>query len=145
MPGVARTSETSGQRTTSLPDLSFSVVDGAAESHAAVPTLRFTLEVGSRNRIPIHSALLNAQVPITAAQRPYDVSEQARLVEIFGTPDRWGVTMRSLHWTQATIVLPRFDDRCTAALLVPCTYDFELVIAKYLHGLIEGEVPLDFL
>jgi hypothetical protein len=31
------------------------------------------------------------------------------------------------------------------ALPVACTYDFEVTASKYLHGVAEGDVPLDFL
>jgi hypothetical protein len=129
----------------SLPELGITVTEGAAEPHAAVPTLRFTLDVASRNGIPIRSAMLVAQIRIAAARRAYAREEQARLTELFGTPDRWGTTLRSLYWTHATIVLPPFDDRTSSALLVPCTYDFELTAAKYLHAVQDGHIPLDFL
>ncbi|HEY2378745.1 MAG TPA: DUF6084 family protein [Gemmatimonadaceae bacterium] len=136
-PGAARHS--------ALPDLAVSVIDGAVESHAAVPTLRFTLEVESRYRVPIRTAMLVAQIRIAAPRRGYDRDEQSRLAELFGGVERWGTTLRSLYWTHATFVLPPFDDRTGAALLVPCTYDFDVVAAKYLHAVQDGHIPLDFL
>lgn len=137
---VAETS----QRST-LPDLAIIVIDGSAEPYAAAPTLRFTLEIASRDGIPIRSALLVAQIRIAAARRTYGHEEQERLAELFGTPERWGTTLRSLYWTHATMVLPPFEDRTSAALLVPCTYDFELIAAKYLHAVRDEYIPLDFL
>ena len=134
-----------GSRSSTLPELGISVTDAGAEPHAAVPTLRFTLDVASRNGIAIRAAMLVAQIRIAAARRAYGGEEQTRLAELFGSPDRWATTLRSLYWTHATMVLPPFEDRTTAALLVPCTYDFELIAAKYLHGVQDGFIPLDFL
>lgn len=128
-----------------LPDLGISVTDGSAEPYAATPTLRFSLDVTSRNDVAIRSAMLVAQIRIAATRRPYAHEEQARLAELFGTPDRWGSTLRSLYWTHATMLLPPFGDRISAVLLVPCTYDFELIAAKYLHSVQDGYIPLDFL
>lgn len=141
---VVPTTSTANSPST-LPELAISVTDAGAEPHAAVPTLRFTLDVASRNGIAIRAAIIVAQIRIAAARRPYGGEEQARLAELFGSPDRWGTTLRSLYWTHATMVLPPFEDRTGAALLVPCTYDFELIAAKYLHAVQDGYIPLDFL
>lgn len=132
-------------RPSTFPDLGITVTDGSAEPYAAAPTLRFSLDVTSRNGIAIRSAMLVAQIRIAAARRMYARDEQDRLAELFGTRDRWGTTLRSLYWTHATLLLPPFDDRTSAALLVPCTYDFELIAAKYLHSVQDGNIPLDFL
>ena len=53
--------------------------------------------------------------------------------------------MRSLYWAHATVVVPPFEQRTQVALLVPCTYDCDVVSAKYLHGLEHGEIPLELL
>lgn len=133
------------ERPSAFPELAIAVTDGAPAPHAAVPTLQFTLDVASSNGIPVRSAMLVAQIRIAAARRPYSRDEQARLTELFGNPDRWGTTLRSLYWTHATVVLPPFDDRTPATLLVPCTYDFDVIAAKYLHAVQDGYIPLDFL
>src|SRR3954453_2997085 len=109
----------------SLPELTFSIVDGAAEQHAAVPTLRFTLEIESRGGVPIQSVMLTAQIRIDVTRRTHDVDTRTRLTELFGEPERWRETARSLFWTHASVVVPPFEGRTRVALLVPCTYDFE--------------------
>lgn len=126
--------------------MSFAIVDATAEPHAAVPTLRFLLAVQCEERgTSIRSLMLTSQIRIAVARRTYDAREQERLAELFGTPDRWGETLKSLYWTHATIVVPPFQERADVALLVPCTYDFDVVVAKYLSGVEHGEIPLEFL
>jgi hypothetical protein len=136
---------TAGAPAPAVPELAITVADASAEPHAAVPTLRFTLNIDTRTLVPIRAATLVAQLRIAAARRPYDREEQVRLGEVFGAPEQWRSSLRSLYWTHATMVLPPFETRTTAALLVPCTYDFDVVTAKYLHGVQSGDVPLDFL
>ncbi len=53
--------------------------------------------------------------------------------------------MRSLLWTHTTLQVPPFSESTVVDMPVACTYDFEVVAAKYLHALEEGEVPLEFL
>jgi len=57
----------------------------------------------------------------------------------------WGETLRSLLWTHATTVVPRFTDSIVADLPIPCSYDFDVAAAKYFYALEDGEVPLLFL
>jgi hypothetical protein len=129
----------------SSPDLGVTVVDVAAEPHAATPTLRFDLEIESRNGVRVRSAMITAQVRIAADRRPYDATEQARLADVFGGADQWSTALRSFYWTHATFVVPPFDERTVVGLLVPCTFDFEVVAAKYLHSVVNGVVPLELL
>ncbi|HET6551712.1 MAG TPA: DUF6084 family protein, partial [Solirubrobacter sp.] len=86
-----------------------------------------------------------AQVRIAAPRRAYDGATQARLVELFGPPEEWGRTLHSLLWTHATVMVPPFEDVTTVALPLPCTYDFEVAAAKYLHALRDGEIPLELM
>ena len=67
------------------------------------------------------------------------------MVELFGTPDRWGATLRTLLWTRTTLVVPPFTDSAEVTLPVACSYDLEANAANYLSGLQGGEVPLEFL
>jgi hypothetical protein len=141
---VARTSSALRANAAPIPDLAFAVVDAGAEPHAAVPTLRFSLSIENRSRVRVESAMLTAQIRIAAARRLYEDEEKARLAEVFGDADQWGTSLRSLYWTHATLILPRLDELRQVALLVPCTYDFDVVAAKYLNGITAGDIPLDF-
>jgi hypothetical protein len=89
--------------------------------------------------------MLQAQLRIAAPDRGYDAATQKRLRDLFGDPADWGRTLRSLLWTHATLLVPPFSGSTTVDLEVPCTYDFEVAAAKYLHALEDGEVPLQLL
>jgi hypothetical protein len=127
------------------PQLAFAVEGATALAYAAVPTLRFDLRVDSADGRPIRSVLLDVQVQIAARRRPYDEGAQARLLELFGTPERWGATLRTLPWLRTTVVVPPFHGSTVAQLDIPCSYDFEVTAARYLAALEDGEAPLELL
>jgi hypothetical protein len=122
---------------------SFSIEDGGVLPHSAVPTLRFGLRVESDEAVRALS--LGVQVRIAATQRTYSDAEEEALRELFGSPEQWGRSLQSLHWTNLTVQVPAFTGSTLVDLLVTCTYDLEVTAAKYLTGLDGGEVPLDFL
>jgi Family of unknown function (DUF6084) len=128
-----------------LPDLSFAIEDASAVDHAAVPTLSFRLRIESAGGVPIRAILLTTQIQIAARRRPYDELAQRRLAELFGTPDRWGSTLRTLSWVRETSVVPAFENSALVDLRVVCTLDLEVAASRYMHSLEDGEVPLEFL
>jgi len=128
----------------SAPELVLTVEEIAAVEHAIVPTLRFRLRVGAGGR-EVRSLALNVQVRIDATRRSYEAGDEERLLELFGPRERWGQTLRSLLWTQAAATVPLFAGETHVELLVPATYDFEVVAAKYLNALAGGDVPLELL
>ncbi|MFG2196526.1 DUF6084 family protein [Streptomyces sp. NPDC048639] len=128
-----------------IPDLVFTVTGVEPERFAAVPTLRFGLEIGRAGGGPVRSVTLTTAIRVDVARRRYDAAEQRALAELFGEPQRWGSSVRPLSWTQVTLVVPPFDKSTTVHLSVPCTYDTELAVTKYLRAVRDGDVPLDFL
>jgi hypothetical protein len=88
---------------------------------------------------------LRCQVQIEPRQRRYSPAEQARLLELFGEPPRWGETLKTVLWTQTSAMVPGFRSQTAVDLPLVCTYDFEVAAAKYFHALDEGDVPLRFL
>lgn len=128
---------------TTLPSLTFAVDSAEAVRFAAAPTVAFTLRIASDK--PVRSLALNAQIRIAPARRRYSERDQERLVELFGPPERWGETLRTFRWAQATALVSPFDERTTVELTVPCTYDLEIATAKYFYALDDGDVPLEFL
>jgi hypothetical protein len=111
----------------------------------AVPTLAFDLSVTSVRGHAIRSVLLDVQLQIAARMRAYDDEEQDALVELFGTPDRWGSTLATVPWTRVTTVLPAFEGETLAEIVVPCTYDLEVKASRYLNAVRTGTVPLELL
>ena len=128
----------------SIPDLSFAVTDAARLEHAATPTIRFALGVGSGGAA-VRSVLLDVQVRIAATRRAYGHESDDRLFELFGAREDWGTTLRSLLWTRTTLVVPAFTGATEVDLLVPCTYDLDVSATKYFDALRDGDVPLEFL
>ncbi|MGI8548613.1 MAG: DUF6084 family protein [Gemmatimonadaceae bacterium] len=128
-----------------IPSLSFAIDDAGVVQFAAVPTLRFGIRIGTEHGEAIRSVMLCVQVRIAPGQRGYDDATRARLVEVFGQREQWATTMRTLLWTQTTLTVPAFTGSTTVDLLLPCTYDFDVVATKLLHGIKDGEIPLEFL
>ena len=128
------------------PDLDFAVVGAEAPAFAAQPLLNFKLRVtNAREHTSVHSVILRSQIQITAPQRRYSPEAKARLLDVFGEPERWSTTVRALLWTHTSAVVPPFSDRITIDLPVACTYDFEVVSTKYFDALEDGDIPLAFL
>ena len=115
------------------PDPEFEVLGVDHVSRAAAPTLRFRLAVRDPSDLPVYTIALSVLITIEPAKRAYAPEERARLVELFGEPERWVST---------TDNVPRFASETEFEVQVPCTYDHEVAAAKYLGGLGDGEAPL---
>ena len=129
-----------------MPDLDFRVLGADSLPYAAGPTMLFTLNIeNSVEEERIQSIMLRTQIRIEVTRRQYDSRTEDRLLDVFGPTQRWGETLRSLLWTHTSTIVQGFDHSTVAELHVPCTYDFEVVGAKYFHALEDGDVPLLFL
>jgi Family of unknown function (DUF6084) len=129
-----------------MPDLNFKVEGAQAVPYGASPLLAFNLRVTNAGPEPaIHTVVLRAQIQIDVTRRHYTPEEQAKLQDLFGEPDRWAKTLRSLLWTHANVVVPGFAKETVLEMQVPCTFDFNVAATKYFHGLSDGDLPLNFL
>lgn len=128
-----------------MPDLDFTVLGADTVPYAVTPTIAFHLRVKTAPGQLVKGIALECQVRIDAQLRRYADDEKAALYDLFGDPPRWGQTLKSLLWTMANVNVPPFTDEVVVDLLVPCTYDFNIIAAKYFHGVREGIVPLDLL
>jgi hypothetical protein len=129
-----------------MPDLNFAVESAESVPFAAAPTLSFKLRVTStRQEEIIHTIALRAQIQIESTRRRYTDPEKAKLLDLFGEPDRWSRTLRSMLWTHASVVIPSFTGDTAVDLHIPCTFDFNVAATKYFHALSEGDVPLNLL
>jgi hypothetical protein len=124
------------------PELDFRVINTAPVPFCVTPTLGFMLRVTASGGEPVQAVALDCQVRIEAQNRRYGDLEKERLVELFGAPSEWSRTLRSLLWTHAAASIPTFAGSTEVELRVPCTYDFNVIAAKYFHAVEEGEVPL---
>ena len=128
-----------------MPDLQLTVEGAEVVQFAAAPLLTFKLRiVNTPNDEIVHTVALRAQIQIEVSRRKYDSNEQARLLDLFGEPDRWGQTLRSLLWTHASVVVPGFTGSVLADIPVACTFDFNVAATKYFHGVTGGDLPLCF-
>lgn len=125
-----------------MPNLEFRVEGASVVPNAASPLLSLALEIVNAGAESIHTVVLRCQIQIEAARRHYNGDDQSRLLDLFGAPERWSQTLRSMLWTHAQLVVPSFLGRTVAQLQVPCTFDFNVGATKYFHALSDGEVPL---
>jgi len=128
-----------------MPALMFSVENAEALPFAAAPTIAFRLHLTNpHSDQAIQSVALRCQILIEAARRHYAGGERDSLRDLFGEPERWSQTLRSLLWTHVSANVPAFSHSVTIDLAVPCTFDFNVAAAKYFHALQDEDVPLCF-
>lgn len=126
-----------------MPDLNFNVEGAEAVPFAASPLLAFKLRIVNANaEESIQTVALRCQIQIETTRRHYNASEQERLLDLFGEPERWGQTLRTTLWTHASVIVTSFNGSTLVDLPVPCTFDFNVAATKYFAALEEGEVPL---
>ena len=101
-----------------MPDLNFVVESADSVPFAAAPTISLMLRVtNTQPEENIHTIALRAQIQIEATRRRYTDSEKAKLLDLFGEPDRWSRTLRAMLWTHASVVIPAFTGVCDTTLM----------------------------
>ena len=129
-----------------MPDLSFEVISAEVVAYSMLPMLNFKMRIINQSEEEqIHNVNLKCQIMLSVTRRRYNAEEKAKLQDLFGEPERWGETLRTLLWTHVTTVVPRFSGSTIVDLPVPCVYDFEVISTKYFNALQDGEIPLTFL
>jgi Family of unknown function (DUF6084) len=123
-------------------DLDFAVLGARPVKYAAAPMLMLDLQITETGGREVYMIALTIQLMIEPARRSYDEATRERLVELFGAPERWAVTTRSLVWSKLDVLVPAFTGTTTVTVPIACHYDLELAAAKYLHSLPSGEAPL---
>jgi hypothetical protein len=133
-----------------MPDLNYQVEGAEPQHYAASPTLLFKLRISEAvapgaEPTPIHSLLLRCQIRIEPARRSYTAAEKERLRDLFGSPERWGQTLRPMLWTHVSANIPSIEGSDVVDLAVPCSYDFSQAATRYFAALEGGDLPLCFL
>lgn len=128
-----------------MPDLRFQVEDAVATPNAAAPQISFKVRITNTEADVIHSVALRVQIQIEPQRRRYTATEQQQLRDLFGEPERWSKSLHSLLWTNANITIPGFIDNTLIEVPAPCTFDLNVAITKYIHGLESGELPVTLL
>jgi hypothetical protein len=123
----------------------FSVLDVVAEPYAVAPQLTARLRIGESTGQRIHAIALRCQVRIEPQRRRYDEREQDGLRGLFGERVRWTDTLKPFLWMQCNTTVQGFTATTEVDLALPCTYDFDVIGARYLHALDAGDVPINLL
>jgi hypothetical protein len=123
-------------------ELSFAIAGARPEPYAASPLLALQMRVAESSGVPVHAITLRAQVQIEPQRRRYADAESAKLSELFGSPERYGDTLKPMLWTFVSATVLAFEGEAAFDLLLPCSYDFEVAANKYCSALEDGEIPL---
>jgi hypothetical protein len=126
-----------------MPELHFQIEGAEAVPHAATPLIALKLRITNFPATEtIHAITLRCQVQIEPAKRRYVPNEQEKLLDLFGTPERWARTVKPLLWMNTSIAVPRFTGELLVDLELPCTFDFNVAATKYFHALNSGDIPV---
>ncbi len=129
-----------------MPDLDFKIIGVEHAAHGLTPLLHFKVGITNTPATEtIQSVILQAQIQIQAPGRSYNESEKPKLIDLFGTPDQWGTTLRNRLWTLSNTTVRTFAGSTEAILPVPCSFDLNVAGTKYFYALEGDEVPLLFL
>lgn len=126
-----------------MPEIDFEVTGAEAVPYAAAPLLNLKLRLTNKDADEqIQNVMLRCQINLEVTRRQYNEQEKARMFDLFGEPERWGQTLKTMLWTHANVVVQPFAETITIDLPVPCTFDFNVAATKFFGGLESGEVPL---
>ena len=125
-----------------MPDLTFAIESAKAVKYAASPELALAVAIHDRAGREIQSVSLTAQVWIEAKERVYSKEQKERLVDLFGDESRWDRTLRRMMWARTSIVVPAFESLTAVDMPLPCPWDFEASVTKYLFSMADGAIPL---
>ncbi|MDQ2960550.1 MAG: DUF6084 family protein [Candidatus Dormibacteraeota bacterium] len=125
-------------------ELDFAIDAVHVVTGSLTPVLAFDMAIEEADGRAVDTVSLSCQIMIEAVRRPYAVREQEALLDLFGTPERWGTTLKTMLWTHTSMVVPGFEGRTTVKLHVPTSFDLSLAPTKYFFALEDGEVPLTF-
>jgi hypothetical protein len=128
-----------------MPELQFQVEGAEATPNAAAPQIFFKVRVMNSDAQPVHSIALRVQAQIEPARRRYTPQEQEHLKDLFGEPERWSTSLHPLLWANASINVPGFTGSRVIDVPVPCTFDFNVGMTKYIYGLQDGDLPTSLL
>lgn len=125
-----------------MPELSFAIEAAKTVKHAASPELALTIAIRDRAAHAIQSVLLTSQVWIEAKDRVYSKEEKQQLAELFGDEARWDRSVHRMMWARTSVVVSAFESHTSIDMPLPCPWDFETSISKYLFFLTGGSIPL---
>jgi hypothetical protein len=123
-------------------DLVFDCIGVRPDPYAAMPTLVFRLRISETAGQVLNAIALRCQLRIEPHRRGYSEAETPLLADLFGTPDRWGDTLKPLQFATVSVMVPGFTGATEIDVPVPCSYDLEVAASKYFASLEDGDIPL---
>lgn len=131
-------------RAAPLPEPEFWVLDCVPVPHTAAPTLSFKLRVKDGSGLEVYTVALTAQIHLEASSRAHAHDVRQGLQDVFGEPERWNDTARSVIWAKRDVLVPSFTGSTSFELELPCSTDLELATTRYFEAVEDGEAPLAF-
>lgn len=128
-----------------MPELGFRICGAQAMRDRLSPGIGLRLEIAGRESLSVESILLHVQIQIETSRRRYTAEEKSRLGDLFGEPERWRESLRPLAWANLTTNVPAFIGSVCVEIALPCSFDFQIGVTKYLHALEGAAVPLSAL
>ena len=126
-----------------MPELHFRIAEVTPMPYTASPVVAARLYISNHSaHEAIQSISLNCQVQLQPLGRTYSAIEESRLLDLFGERERWGQTMKPLHWTNVVLKVPPFTGEIALDLPLPCSLDFEIAANKYFYGLDSGSIAV---
>ena len=108
--------------------------------YAVVPTIVLGLRVSANQ--PVSGVDLRCQIMVDVPSRAHSSTERSRLTKLYGDTTASAAPLHPLLWAHTSANFPAFDRQCAVDLTVPVSFDFDVAVTKYFHGL-EGEgIPL---
>jgi hypothetical protein len=123
----------------------FECVGARGERYAVTPTMALTIRLAETSGVSVHAFALRCQIWIEPRRRRYTAAEAERLADLFGDASRWDQTLRPMHLTTVSTLVPGFTGTSEVDLPVPCTYDLEVASTRYFYALDDGTVALRLL
>ena len=128
-----------------MSDLTFRVLDITPDRYAMTPVLNARVRIEESTGVTVHAMALRCQVRIDPQRRTYDDDEGDGLSDLFGPRERWSTTLKPFLWMHTTAMVSGFTGATEVDVALPCTYDFEVAAAKYLHAVRRGHIPLSLM
>lgn len=125
-----------------MTELRFTCIDTRVETYAVAPTMVFRLRVEETDGVDVHAVALLCQLRIEPQRRRYSAAEAERLHDLFGERSRWADTLKPLHFTTVSTLVPAFSGSVEIDVPVPCTSDLEVAAGRYFHALDDGDAPM---
>lgn len=121
--------------------LEFTALEANAETRAASPAIRLRFRLRAEGE-PVDALALRARIQIEPALRDYAPDEIPPLEALLGEKRRGARWNAPLQWCEVSTVLGQFERELEFELVLPCTFDAQIVSSRYFAALTSGMIPV---